>query len=102
MKTVGSFFLPWLQEIVRDEKVAVIFLREFWPRIVGARLAALTDPLRLRGRILTVGVPDSEWEGVLRGMTPALISKVNGFWSRSLVRGLDFRVRRPRPGDRAT
>jgi hypothetical protein len=102
MRTVGSLFLPWLQDIVRDEKVAVIFLREFWPRIVGARLAAATDPLRLRGRVLEVGVPGSEWEGVLRGMTPALISKVNGFWNRSLVRSLEFRVLHPRPGDRST
>ena len=102
MRTVGSLFLPWLQEIVRDEEVAVIFLREFWPRIVGASLAASTDPLCLRGRILEIGVPDSGWAGVLRGMTPALISKVNGFWNRSLVRGLDFRVLRPHPGDRST
>ncbi len=102
MRTVGSLFLPWLREIARDEKVAVIFLREFWPRIVGARLAASTDPLRLRGRILEIGVPDSKWERVLRDMTPALISKVNGFCNRSLVRGLDFRMHRPRPGDRST
>ncbi len=94
--------MPWLREIVRDEKVAVIFLREFWPRIVGAPLAATTDPLRLRDRILEIGVPDSGWEGVLRGMTPALISKVNGFCNRSLVRSLDFRVLHPRSGDRST
>ncbi len=94
--------MPWLQEVVRDEKVAVIFLREFWPRIVGAPLAATTDPLRLRNRILEIGVPDSEWVGVLRGMTPALISKVNGFWNRSLVRSLDFQVLPTRPGDRST
>ena len=102
MRTVGSLFLPWLQEVVRDEKVAVIFLREFWPRIVGKPLAAATDPLRLRGRVLEIGVRDSEWEGVLRGMAPVLISKVNGFWNRSLVRRLDFRLRHPQPGDRAT
>ena len=102
MRTVGSLFMPWLQEVVRDEKVAVIFLREFWPRIVGAPLAATTDPLRLRNRILEIGVPDSEWVGVLRGMTPALISKVNGFWNRSPVRSLDFQVLPTRPGDRST
>ncbi len=102
MRTVGSLFLPWLREIVRDEQVAVIFLREFWPRIVGAPLAASTDPLRLRGRILEIGVPDSEWEGILRGMTPALISKVNRFWDRALVRSLDFRVLHSRSGDRST
>ena len=102
MRTIGSLFLPWLQEVVRDEKVAVIFLREFWPRIVGKALAEASEPRRLRGRILEIGVRDSEWAGVLRGMTPALISKVNGFWNRSLVRGLAFRVGHPRPGDRST
>ena len=101
MRTVGSLFLPWLQEIVRDQEVAVIFLREFWPRIVGAPLAASTDPLRLRGRILEIGVPDSEWVVVLRDMTPTLISKVNGFWSMPLVRGLRFRVLHRHPGDRS-
>lgn len=99
LRMVGSLFLPWLQEVVQDEKVAVIFLREFWPRIVGAPLAASTDPLRLRGRTLEVGVPDSEWARELRSMTPALVSKVNAFWNRSLVRSLDFRVVPPRPGD---
>ena len=77
----------------------MIFLREFWPRIVGTPLAASTDPLRLRGRILEIGVPDSEWVAVLRDMTPALISKVNGFWNMPLVRGLHFRVLHPQPGD---
>lgn len=99
MRMVGSLFLPWLQEAVRDEKVAVIFLREFWPRIVGAPLAASTDPLRLRGRTLEIGVPDSEWARELRSMTPALVSKVNAFWNRSLIRRLNFRVVHPRPGD---
>ena len=101
MKVVGSLFLPWLQEIVRDEKVAVIFLQEFWTQIVGAPLAASTEPVRLRGRTLEISVPDSEWARELRSMTPALISKVNVFWNRPLVRSLDFRVVRSRRGDRS-
>ena len=34
MRMVGPLFLPWLQEVIRDEEVAVIFLKEFWPQIV--------------------------------------------------------------------
>ena len=48
MRVVRPLFLPWLQEVIRDKEVAMIFLKEFWPRIVGERLAASTAPLQLR------------------------------------------------------
>ena len=62
MRMVGPLFLPWLQEVIRDEEVAVIFLKEFWPRIVGDWLAKSTVPLRLRKRTLEIGVSGREWE----------------------------------------
>lgn len=102
MKTVGPLFLPWLQEAIRDEEVAAIFLKEFWPRIVGDELAKSTAPLRLRKRTLKIGVSGREWERVLQGMSGPLMAKVNEFWSRSLVRRLDFQVVAPWPGERST
>ena len=101
MWTVGPFFLPWVQEALRDEEVAVIFLKEFWPRIVGEGLAASTTPLRLRKRTLEIGVSGREWERVLHGMASPLMAKVNEFWNRSLVRRLDVQVVQPWPGDDA-
>ena len=101
MRMVGPLFLPWLQEVLRDEEVAVIFLKEFWPRIVGDRMAKSTAPLRLRKRTLEIGVSGREWERVLREMARPLMAKVNEFWSRSLVYRLDFRVVQPWPGDRS-
>ena len=44
MGTVGALFLPWFQEVIRDEKVAVIFLKEFWSQIVGNQLAKSMAP----------------------------------------------------------
>ena len=85
-------FLPWVQEVIRDEEVAVIFLKEFWPQIVVDELAKSTAPLRLRKRTLEIGVSGREWERVLQGMAGPLIAKVNEFWNRSLVRRLDFQV----------
>ena len=101
MGMVGPLFLPWLQEAIRDEEVAVIFLKEFWPQIVGDRMAKSTAPLRLRKRTLEIGVSGREWERVLRDMARPLMSKVNEFWSRSLVYRLDFQVVHPWPGDRS-
>ena len=101
MRMVGPFFLPWVREVIRDKGVAVIFLKEFWPRIVGNQLAKSTAPLRLRNWTLEIGVSGREWERVLRKMARPLIANVNDFWSRSLVRRLDFRVVDPWPGDRS-
>ena len=97
---VGPLFLPWLQEAIRDEEVAVIFLKEFWSRIEGDGLAKSTAPLRLRKCTLEIGVSGREWERVLQGMAQPLMAKVNEFWNRSLVRQLDFQVVDPWPGER--
>ena len=101
MRVVAPLFLPWVQEVIRDDEVAVIFLKEFWPQIVGEGLAKSTAPLRLRKRTLEIGVSGREWERVLRGMAHSLMVKVNEFWNRSLVYRLDFRVVDPWPGDRS-
>ena len=101
MRVVGPLFLPWVQEVIRDEEVAVIFLKEFWPQIVGDRMAKSTAPLRLRKRTLEISVSGREWERVLQEMAQPLMSKVNEFWSRSLVYRLDFQVVDPWPGDRS-
>ena len=53
MRVVGPLFLPWVQEVIRDEEVAVIFLEEFWPRIVGDQLAKSTVPLRFERGLYT-------------------------------------------------
>ena len=95
MKAVGPFFLPWVRDAIRDEEVAVIFLKEFWPQIVGDHLAKSTAPLRLRKRTLEIGVPTREWELALQEMKKPLMTKVNVFWDRSLVYSLDFRVVTP-------
>ncbi len=99
MRVVGPLSLPWVREAIRDEEVAVIFLKEFWPRIVGDQLATSTAPLRLRKRTLEIGVSGREWERVLQGMARPLMSKVNEFWIWSLVRRLDFQMVDPGPPD---
>ena len=33
LRVVGPLFLAWVQEVIRDEEVAVIFLKEFGPKL---------------------------------------------------------------------
>ena len=46
-----------------------------------------------------IGVSGREWERVLQGMAQPLMSKINEFWNRSLVRRLDFQVVDPWPDE---
>ena len=98
---MGPISRPWVQEVIQDEEVAVIFLKEFWPRIVGNGIVKLTAALCLRNHTLEIGVSGRQWERVLQGMAQPLMSKVNEFWNRSLVRRLDFQVVDPWPEDRS-
>ena len=66
MRMAAPFFLPRVRKVVRDEEVAVIFLKEFWPRFVGDRVAGSTVPRRLHKRTMEIGVPAREWERALR------------------------------------
>lgn len=43
MKAAGLFFLPWVQEVIRNEEVAIISWREFWPQIVEDQLVNSND-----------------------------------------------------------
>ena len=60
MRVVEPLFLPWVQEVIRDEEVTVIFLKEFWPQIVSDRMAESTMPCLLRKRTLEIGVSGRE------------------------------------------
>ena len=100
MRVVGPLFLPWLREVIRDEEVAVIFLKEFWPQIVGDRMAKSTAPLRLRNRTLEIGVSGRGWEREFQGMARPLMAKVIQFWNRSLVRRPAFQAVDPWPENR--
>ena len=58
---------------IRDEEVAVIFLKEFWPQIMVSHLAKSTAPLRLRKGTLEIGVRTHEWELALQRTTKPLM-----------------------------
>ena len=70
-----SHVVPYL----RDEKVGLIFVEEFWPQTVGHPLEESTALPRVRDRTLDIRDSGSDWALVLRGMAQPLISKVSEF-----------------------
>ena len=85
MKPVGSLLGGFLQKVAQDEEVALIFLREMWPRIVGPSLAGQVRPVSLAKKTLVVSAPSESWQKEIIRMRPLLIESINRFWSVELV-----------------
>ncbi len=93
MKSVGSVLSHFLDRIASDEEIALIFLSELWPQIVGKDLASKSRPLALRDRRLLLSVPSEIWAKELAQLRKMLVHTVNKHWDLGLVESIDFEVR---------
>jgi hypothetical protein len=83
---------PRILDLVAEEETRVlIFLKELWPRIVGADLARHTVPISLKDGVLVLEVPSGVWQAQLSEMLPAMAAATNRFWKRSLVKEIQLR-----------
>ncbi len=69
----------------------VVLDREGWRRAVGARIAARTEPGKLRGGVLTLHVASAAWAQELSFFTGELLGRLRDLGIP--VRSLRFRVR---------
>ena len=84
----------------QDEQIVC----SFWAPTVGARIARLTQPIRLyRGR-LVVDVEGHDWRRQLAAMSGEITAKLNATLGKTVLEGIDFRVKVPasRPPGRAS
>jgi hypothetical protein len=93
MRPISSLFSGWLREVTRDDQVALVFLIELWPQIVGDGLAQKATPVALDERVLTLSVPSEAWGNELSDLGRTIVKRVNTFWSHSLIRKVECKVR---------
>jgi len=93
VKSVGSVLSHFLDSIASDEEIALIFLSELWPQIVGKDLASKSHPLALRDKRLLLAVPSEIWVKELTQLRQMLVHAVNKYWSLGLIETIDFQVR---------
>lgn len=60
-------------------------LRDAWPAIVGAHIAAHSTPLKLAGGVLLVRADPGAWATELSLLAPAVASKADTFLGGALV-----------------
>jgi len=88
----ASESLQWFRDLVcEDEERILIFLKELWPKIVGAELARHTVPETLSKRILTIRVPPGVWKAQLSEVRPELAEAANRYWNRTIVKEIRLR-----------
>lgn len=93
MKSVGSVLSLFLDRIASDEEIALIFLNELWPQIVGKDLASKSRPLALKNQKLLMAVPSEIWVRELTQLRQMLVHAVNKYWNLRLIEKIDFEVR---------
>ena len=63
-----------------------------WNEIVGAAVAAHSQPRSIRNRILFVDVSHSTWTQQLQFLKPTLLEKVNNFLGEPLIQDIRFKL----------
>jgi len=68
-----------------------------WNEIVGATVAAHSQPRSIRNRILFIDVSHSTWMQQLQFLKPTLLEKVNHFLGEPLIQDIRFKLGRVPP-----
>ncbi len=63
-----------------------------WDEIVGATVAANSQPRSIRNRILFIEVTHSTWMQQLQFLKPTLLEKVNAFLGKPLIQDIRFKL----------
>ena len=69
-----------------------------WNEIVGATVAAHSQPRSIRNRILFIEVTHSTWMQQLQFLKPTLLEKVNNFLGEPLIQDIRFKLGKILPG----
>ena len=80
----------FVHAITSDEEVALMFLKELWPHIVGEELARNSEPVGLSRKVLRVRVPSALWLNQLTGLRAMVISSINKFWRVHLIETISW------------
>ncbi|MEE8349698.1 MAG: DUF721 domain-containing protein [Acidobacteriota bacterium] len=92
MESFNTFLPDFLRQSASDNDIAIIFLAELWPQIVGAEMAANSRPLSLNGKSLLVAVPSEVWKNELTEFETTFLNNINRYWRLSLVEHIKFTV----------
>jgi predicted nucleic acid-binding Zn ribbon protein len=85
---------PVLSEHYADiPEVQQGIIRIAWNYCVGERIKNVSEPLFFHDGVLRVRVPHPQWQTTLNSMKPEIISKINKYLKKRLLRDVTIEVR---------
>lgn len=72
------------------ERIEAVVTVDDWPERVGARIAAVAEPLHMEGAVLFVGVKSSAWLMELRMMESEIRSRLNEGRAKGQIERIRF------------
>lgn len=81
-----------LEKMGLSSVILLARLARSWPEAVGPLLARKTFPVRLRGGVLTIRVPDHSWAQELTLAASDLVGKIGAHLGEGKVREVRFHV----------
>ncbi|MBL7032607.1 MAG: DUF721 domain-containing protein [Candidatus Delongbacteria bacterium] len=80
MKSLQQILRDLLAELPAEHQARIKSFQALadWPDIVGATIAAVTEPVKLENGILLVQVTEAVWKGELQFMKAELMEKITG------------------------
>ena len=90
-KRIGDLIPALLEKLGLSRGIAGYGVLERWPEIVGAKIAEVATPERIRDGKLWVSVSHPAWRNELVFMKRELIDKINAAMGGEVVKDIIFR-----------
>jgi len=91
-QSIRSVLENTLKRLEIDVPLKTYSILGAWDEIVGAAVAAHSQPRSIRNRILFVDVSHSTWTQQLQFLKPTLLEKVNHFLGEPLIQDIRFKL----------
>lgn len=91
---VGDSLDRLVRNLGAPSSVAISRLFTCWAEIAGSTLATISEPISLKGGILTIAVSDPAWVTQIGFLEPEILARVSEEIGDTELTGLEVRVRR--------
>ena len=92
MTHLAAIFPSLLKDAPDDPELQSGIVRMAWKYCLGEKIRNAADPVSFRGGVLYVRVTDPQWKATLESMKHELISRINGYLKRNLLKNLKIEL----------
>lgn len=91
--SIADVMAKLLEQKGMTERIAQVGAMDDWSQVVGAQIAAVTEPLSITGDgVLWVRVTTAAWMNELSLLAPTLLKRLNAVPGRQPIKQLRFRL----------